>query len=145
MPAEIYAGLSAFKSMLDMAKALKGMNDAAIRNRAVIKLQEKILAAREAQSLLLERVSELEKQVADFEQWETEKRDYEMRRLASGSIVYILKADISAAKPSHYLCANCYAQRKASILQPTPRSVAHVSLQKSPTYKCPECRAEVVA
>jgi Mg2+ and Co2+ transporter CorA len=67
MVAEVFAGLSAFKTMFDMAKGLKDINDAAIRNGAVIELQEKILAARESQSAALERIGELEKKVASFE------------------------------------------------------------------------------
>ena len=54
--AETIAGLGAFKSMYDMAKAIKDMNDAAVRNAAVIELQEKILAAQSAQAALLERI-----------------------------------------------------------------------------------------
>ena len=56
MVAEIYAGLSAFKAMFDMAKGLKDINDAAIRNGAVIELQEQILSAQQQQSELIERV-----------------------------------------------------------------------------------------
>jgi hypothetical protein len=50
MAGEIFAGLSAIKAALDLAKGLKDINDATVRNRAVIELREKILAAREAQS-----------------------------------------------------------------------------------------------
>lgn len=67
MVSEVFAGLGAFKTMLDMAKALKDINDATIRNGAIIELQEKILTAREAQSALLERIGELEEKVAGFE------------------------------------------------------------------------------
>jgi hypothetical protein len=53
MVAEVLAGLGAFKTMFDMAKALKDINDAAIRNGAVIELQEQILGAQVAQAALL--------------------------------------------------------------------------------------------
>jgi len=52
MVGEVFAGLSAFKAMYDAAKALKDINDAAIRNSAVIELQEKILSAQAAQAAL---------------------------------------------------------------------------------------------
>ncbi len=45
MVSEIFAGLGAFKTMFDIAKGLKDINDAAARNAAVVELQEKILAA----------------------------------------------------------------------------------------------------
>ena len=66
---ETIAGLSAIKTAFDMTKALKDINDAAIRNAAVIELQEKILAAQAAQFALVERVGELEKEVTRFETW----------------------------------------------------------------------------
>ena len=44
MVAEVYAGISAFKSMLDIVKSIKDMNDVSARQRAVIELQEKILS-----------------------------------------------------------------------------------------------------
>jgi len=47
---EVFAGLGALKTAFDIAKGLKDIDDAARRNAAVIELQEKILAAREAQS-----------------------------------------------------------------------------------------------
>ena len=56
MVGEIYAGLGAFKIMFDTAKALKDMNDAAIRNGAVIELQEQILSAQTQQLTLVDRV-----------------------------------------------------------------------------------------
>jgi hypothetical protein len=65
MVAEVYATLGAFKAMFDMAKGLKDINDAAIRNGAVIALQEQILTAQAAQSTLIDRVNDLEKEVAD--------------------------------------------------------------------------------
>jgi hypothetical protein len=55
MVAEVYASISAFKAMFDMARGLKDINDAAIRNTAVIELQERILSAQAEQSSLIER------------------------------------------------------------------------------------------
>src|ERR1700733_2995673 len=105
---DILGGLGIFKALYDSAKAIKDINDATVRNAAVIELQEKILAARDAQSALLERVSELKKQVADFEKWESEKGNYEMHTLTSGSIVYRVKPNIEPARPPHYICSACY-------------------------------------
>jgi hypothetical protein len=87
MVAEVYAGLSAFKTMFDMAKALKDINDGAIRNGAVIELQEQILAAQQAQATALERISELEKEVARFEAWEAEKEKYTRARPSAGTLL----------------------------------------------------------
>jgi hypothetical protein len=59
MVAEVFAGLSALKSALDIAKG------------------------RAAQAELLEEIGELKKRVAEFETWETEKQRYELKEVGS--------------------------------------------------------------
>ena len=137
MVGEILAGLSGFKALYDAAKALKDMNDATIRNAAVIELQEKILAAREAQSALLERVSDLEKEVASFEAWNAQSKRYELKELGSGSLAYMLKRDTRDAEPPHWICATCYGQHRVSIIQHT-KTPGH-----GLRYRCPVCNTEI--
>jgi hypothetical protein len=144
MVAEIYGGLSAIKSAFDIAKGLKDIHDATLRNSAIIELQEKLLTAQEAQSTLTERISELEKQVADFETWDRDKQEYEMTTLPSSTVVYALKADAQATKPFHYICAKCYEHRKRSPLQPVPRPITSSYLQIPNKLACPECKSEFV-
>ena len=117
MVSELVTGLGLFKTLLNMAKGLKDMNDASVRNAAVIELQEKILAAREQQSALAERVGDLEKEVARFEAWDADKERYELKEIASGQFAYALKEEASDSEPAHMLCANCYGQNQKSILQ----------------------------
>src|SRR5712692_52067 len=122
MVAEVYAGLSAFKAMFDMAKGLKDINDATIRNGAIIELQEQILSAQEAQSALVERIRELEKQVADFKAWETEKQRYALKQVSHfGSTVYVLKPTEQGTDPPHCICTACYQRATKGILQPTAK------------------------
>jgi len=85
MVAEIYGGISAFKAMFDLAKGLKDINDATLRNSAIIELQEKILAAQASQATLIEHVNNLEKETA---QLETEKQRYELQEIGLGSRAY---------------------------------------------------------
>ena len=139
MVSEIITGLGAFKTMLDMAKGLKDMNDASVRNRAVIELQEKILAAREQQSALAERVSELEKEVASYETWDAEKQRYELTDFGSGTFAYLLKPDMSSGEPEHRLCAACYQKGHKSILQ-----FRNQTATRQGKYACPTCNTDVL-
>ena len=116
MVGEVFAGVSAFKAMFDMAKALKDINDTAIRNAAIVELQEQILGAQVAQAALLERVSFLEKEVTRFETWEAEKQRYQLERLPPGVFVYSLKQDMAAGEPPHYICQTCCQRGKKSVL-----------------------------
>jgi hypothetical protein len=142
MVGEAIAGLSAFKTMFDMAKALQGIHDATARDRAVIELQKEILAAQAAQTALLQRVGELEKQVAGFETWETEKQRYELKKFGNG-FAFVLKADAQPSETPHEICANCYSRGKKSFLAKRPSNLASQTLGTNRAYRCPECRAEI--
>ena len=139
MVGEVFASLGAFKTMFDMARALKDINDGAIRNGAVIELQEQILGAQVAQAALLERVSHLEAELARFETWDTEKQRYELKEPSSGAFVYSLKS--GDTEQPHWICANCYQQGKKSILQSfftqaMPGRHEHI-------WNCPACSTKI--
>lgn len=138
MAAELITGLGVFKTLLDMAKGLKDINDATVRNTAVIELQQKILAAYEAHSALLERVSELKEKLARFETWEAEKQRYELKKLHPGVLVYVVKEAVRGSEPEHYLCANCYERGKKRFLHSGGVSEGIERL------KCHECNTELI-
>jgi hypothetical protein len=142
MASEILAGLGALKTAFDMAKGLKDINDAVIRNGAVIELQEQILAAQRAQAELIECIRHLEEDVAKFETWNTEKEKYELKQLApmGAALAYAIKPDAQGSEPFHCICATCYQNQKKSILQfrrvVIPFSSQHI-------LGCPVCNTEV--
>lgn len=138
MASELIAGLSIFKTLYDSAKALKDINDTAVRNTAVIELQEKILAARETQSALLERVGELEKEVAGFKAWEAEKEKYKLTEVGSGLLAYALKEEGGSSAPKHLLCANCFEHGHKSYLQQETRFPG-----RTETLACHECGSDL--
>jgi hypothetical protein len=139
MVAEVYAGLSAFKAMFDIAKGLKDINDATVRNGAVIELQEKILAARESQSAALERIGELEKKVASFETWEAEKKRYELKDLGWNAFAYMLKPNTRSTEPPHWICTHCYGDRRVEIIQ----QMFNPKTGHGRGYFCPHCHNEI--
>lgn len=137
MAGEIFAGIGAFKAMMDIAKAMKDMDSAAARNSAVIELQEKIFAAHAAQAALLEHVGDLEEKVAKFEKWEAKKDQYELKQLAPAFVAYVLKRPARATETAHALCTNCYERGFKSILQ----SNGSVNVHQH-RFVCPSCQAE---
>lgn len=136
MASEFIAGLGLFKTAFDLAKGLKDINDATIRNGAVIELQEKILTAREQQAALLERVSELEKEVADLKAWDRDKEHYSLKEVDAGAFAYVPQPETDASRSSHWLCAHCYEDGKKSYLQ----SQGRTSDGKSTVYQCQRCK-----
>lgn len=137
MVAEIFGGISAFKAMLDISKSMKDMNDAAARERVAIELREKVLSAQEAQFALVEQVSGLKAELVKFETWEAEKQKYELKSLGWNSFAYMLKPDARGSAPPHWICTNCYTDRRISIIQHTSER-AEGSL-----YVCPKCHVSL--
>jgi hypothetical protein len=133
MVGEAIAGLSAVKTAFDMVKALQNIHDVAARDRAVIELQKEILTAQEAQSTLIKRVGELEKEVARFETWESTKERYELKKLPPSIFLYELKAGVSPPEPAHFICTKCYEHRKRAILHGLGRE------HGIETFLCHEC------
>lgn len=134
MVGEALAGLGALKTAFDLAKGLKDINDATIRNGAVIELQEKILAAQVAQAALLDQVRELEQKVAGFEAWNTEKDQYDLKALGNGATAYMLKPDARGTQPPTWICTNCYEQRhKATLQSVLVKGLGYI-------WTCPKCK-----
>lgn len=116
MVGEVFAGISAFKTMFDLAKALKEMDAANIRNSAVMDLQDRIMTAQAAYAALASTVSDLEAQVRRFETWEAEKQRYQLEELPPGILMYRLKAGMENGEPPHKICANCYNKGEKAFL-----------------------------
>lgn len=133
--AELLTGLGIFKTLFDSAKGLKNINDTAIRNGAVVELQEKILAAQAQQTALVERVGELEKEVASLKAWDTEKQRYELKQWGHGAFAYVLKASEARGEPIHALCTACYDRGVRSRLQANGEQqwIKHA-------WDCPSCK-----
>ena len=137
---EVFAGLSAFKAMLDTAKALKDMNDAAVRGAASIELTEKILAAQASQMTLSEEVRELKEEIVRFETWQTEKEKYELQSLGGHAFVRMLKPEARDSEPPHWICTNCFSNKKISPLQ--FRGI--VKDRVGHHWECPACKTLIL-
>lgn len=148
--ADIGSALGALQSASNIIKTLAGLRNEGERSAKLIELQNQIVAAQtsaiqatSAQSSLIDRVHELEAQIAQMETWSAEKQRYELKTVSAGAFAYALKADASGAEPAHYICQPCYEKGKKRILQFNPSAMIDVGIPN--TLKCPECKAEIVA
>jgi hypothetical protein len=121
MVGEVFAGLSAIKTALDLAKGLKDIDDATRRNAAVIELQEQILDAQSEQATLVDHVRELKTRVAQLEAWDADKERYILTDLGGRHFAYALKDSMANGEPLHHLCTQCYSDNIKSILQTEDR------------------------
>jgi hypothetical protein len=145
----IAAALSSIKAAKDIAQSMIGLRDTAAFQAKLIEFQSKIIdannaafAAQEERTELIEKVRQLEKQVADLTAWETEKQRYELIEVSEGAFTYVLKTERRGGEPIHWLCASCYQNNKKSILQLAERNVGHGGQMH--LWKCPSCRASIL-
>src|SRR5262249_29823864 len=136
MVGEVLAGLGAIKSAFDITRSLKDMNDAAIRNAAVIELQQQILAAQQAQMALVERIGELEKQVERFETWKAEKKRYKLTDYGGGTFAYALTPEEAQGEPLHRICVHCYEDGHKAVLQFSHKSTGQ------DYFDCRRCKTQ---
>jgi len=136
MVSEAFAAIGALKSALDMAKALKNINDTVARNDAVIELQSQILTAQAAQLELTDRIRELEEEVAGFKAWDAKEQQYDLKDLGWGTTAYMLKPDARGTKPPHWVCTNCFGNHQVSIIQ----NVMVPNLGSR--WRCPACKTD---
>jgi len=130
----------------EIAKGMINLRDTAKIQEKVIELQGVIMSAQSSamsaqtdQFALLDRVRKLEKEVADFKAWETEKQRYELKELRPGAFVYSLKEETRNAELPHYICANCYQRGQKSILQQETHMPGLVDL-----WACQACGKDVI-
>ena len=140
----IAAGISSLKTAGDIAKAMLGLKVSEDVRAQVIELQTAIMAAQSgalgAQGemfALINRVRQLESEIAAVRAWEDEKARYQLKMFETESFAYVLKESAANGEPIHYACANCFQQGHKSILQVRSR------LRNSRTYECQRC-AKVV-
>lgn len=104
----------------------------------VISAQRGALTAQMSEATLLERIRELEKEIARFETWEREKGRYERRNVGYSAFAYVLKKPERGTKTPHWACTHCYEHGKIITLQ-----YGHVEKGRAPQWFCPSCKNEI--
>jgi hypothetical protein len=134
---EVVAVVSGIKVVIDIAKGLKSAHDAHTITQAQSDILEKLLDLRidalslqEKTSTLINEKEELAKKLMEFEKWAETERQYELAKLPPGILVYAQKKSGTSTEPKHWLCTNCWKDRKKSILQ----------LEYTGAHTCPECK-----
>ena len=133
-------------TLMDIAKAMKGVHDATLLDnkvfelqRAMLETQQSVFAANEERTELIERIRELEKEISGLKQWEAEKEKYKLEIVdATGVYAYARKPNPTDVEPHLFICANCYQAGRKSLLQAT----SHTAMGKR-VHVCPNCKAEI--
>lgn len=91
------------------------------------------LALLEEKSALLQRVRELEKELQKLETWSVDSKRYLLHEVEKGVVVYALKESDARSETPHWLCTNCFANgRKSILVRGKQGGIDH-------QYRCPSC------
>jgi hypothetical protein len=141
---EIASVFTSVKVAYDIAKGIGSLKSEVERNESISKIldillsvQSDALQMQEKHHLLLREKDNLEKKLMELEKWSETEIQYELKEVARGFFVYAYKKPDNLGKPDHWICANCYKDRKASILQLVSGSM----IKKR--YFCPNCKTDV--
>lgn len=139
--AEASAITSSIQAAFEIAKGLKSSHDARTIANAQAKIEEQLftiraeaLALQEKHLTVIHEKEELIKKVMEFEQWEKTESEYELKQIVRGTRVYSYKNSQQSTIPMHWLCPNCWNDRKKSILQ------AEFDAEEEAKYFCPKCK-----
>ena len=115
---------TSLKSASDIAKAMVDVRDANAMQvkvfeltRQIMSAQQNALATQSAQFALLNEVSDLKKEIARLEKWDSEKVRYELKDIYLGQFAHVLNTDRAGSEPPHWICTACYQNSKKNILQ----------------------------
>lgn len=110
--------------------------------------QRYIVETRMEQLSLMEKTSNLERQLAEFQDWESKSKDYQLHSIRSGSILVARKQDLTAEDPGSvtYFCPNCFEDRKLYPVQRTfnPERGRRRGVPNH-LYRCQKCKLQVDA
>ena len=140
MYAEISAAVQSAKALGELVKAAKQLSNYTEFVSAVSEVSAKLmdatavaLASQEKQSLLAQRVRELEEELVKIKDWEANAQDYALKEVALGVFTYAYTPVVQNSQPRHWACAKCFHDRKVSVLQ----------RQHPPTYLCQNCGSKI--
>ena len=145
MQMTIQTAVLSLKTASDIAKGFLHLKSLAEVQGKVIDLQEAILsaqssalAAQSEQFAMIQRVRDLEEEIARVKAWEEEKQRYQLITPWDGCHVYALKDSCKGTEPPHWICAHCYQDGRKALLH---NSQKH-ERRRFDLIKCPHCTFE---
>ena len=135
---DIAKGISSIKTEVERNEAIAEILRVliSVEHDALVMQNDHSLLLREKDDLLREK-DDLIKKISEFEKWNETETQYELKSIAPGIFVFSYKETSQTTEPAHWLCANCYNDRKKSVIQ-----LDHVSATGS-HYVCHKCNSKI--
>lgn len=145
MTPEIQGAIVSLKSAAEIVRVLYTAKLDTDTKEKIDQLKDLVFNARESAlnsqnqlTEVLETCTELKRKMAELIEWGEDKKRYQLFKTNSiQSVVYAIKESAANGEPPHYLCTNCYEDRRKSILnnKQTP--------DKWTIFDCPKCNSSV--
>lgn len=142
--AAIAGAATSLKTAIDISKIALGLRDESLIRTKILEMQGEIssalagaIAAQTDQLVILKRVDDLEKEVAQLKAWNAEKQNYDLKPISRGTVAYMLKPEMRGAEPPHWLCTHCYESGKREMLQ-LAEEMSSIWI-----YQCPGCGGKI--
>jgi len=137
---EALAALNNLKNLvqsLSDAKTNAALREQAVElNFAIIDATNAVIAIQTQYQTLLEEKDSLKKELMNRENWDAEASKYTLIEIDRGVSVYALKPEYKSTATPHWLCPNCYQNRKPSILQRGESKTKHHYVFRCPYPSC---------
>jgi hypothetical protein len=121
----ISGALTGLSGALEIAKGINSKITAVEMAEAKSELLERLstvqIALAEATQEVLsaqERIRTLEAEIVQLKEWDAEAESYELADTGAGALAYLPKGAEGNYKSGHWLCPNCFSERKKSLLIP---------------------------
>lgn len=141
---EITALFSSIKTAHDLVKSLCSLKVEKETAKVLMDTLKVLLSVQSDAYSVLAKCDELvktketlEKKIAECDQWTQTESQYKLEEIHRGLFVYTPKHQDEHHQPNHWLCANCWQERKKSILQ------AEYHHDTAAAYTCQRCKAKI--
>jgi hypothetical protein len=142
---QISAALSSIKIASEMAKGILSLNkDVAVNEKAakllsvIISLQHNIMSLQSEYGELLKSKDNLENKLKEYETWKVTESQYKLEEISHGVFVRVPNNSHPYPEPKHWLCTNCWQDKKKSILQLRWKMKNGID-----AYECPRCKSVI--
>jgi hypothetical protein len=141
---EINAAVQSAKALFEVVKANKGLAEYNEIIAAVSEVNTKLmsatgvaLASQEKQAALSDRVRNLEKEIMELKNWNSEAERYQLSEIGTSIYAFTLKPGMEKSEPQHKLCTACFGKRQKGYLNLSNKD------GRGTFYKCNVCGVEI--
>ncbi len=142
---EIQSALSTVKSIGELTSlVINSKADGEVKakatelNNSILSLQNTLFSLQTQNHELLDSKREIEEKYVNLSNWKKKAKRYELSALCPGVFVYSLKEKHHSSEPPHNICAKCYEDSKAYILQASEIKTTGIH------YLCPNCETTII-